>query len=239
MRKQRRVGSRVFMTLVFLFLYAPILLMIIFSFNAGNSSVVWQGFSLHWYEELFRDRAIMQSFTTTLLVSLLATVLVVGSLLALVIGGCIEMGQATFNLHLMRGQRAVFPDLFSQFHRLGAGIAMVILRSVFVWLWSLLFVIPGIIATYRYAMMPFLMAEFPDLGALDAMRESKRLMQGNKWRLFCLELSFLGWAFLCMFTLGIGMLWLLPYMASARTAFYLEVTGRSHEQQQTYRSPEF
>ena len=173
------------------------------------------------------------------MLSLLVTVLVVGSLLALVIGGCIEMGQATFNLHLMRGQRAVFPDLFSQFHRLGAGIAMVILRSVFVWLWSLLFVIPGIIATYRYAMMPFLMAEFPDLGALDAMRESKRLMQGNKWRLFCLELSFLGWSFLCMFTLGIGMLWLLPYMASARTAFYLEVTGRSHEQQQTYRSPEF
>ena len=75
MRKQRRVGSRVFMTLVFLFLYAPILLMIIFSFNAGNSSVVWQGFSLHWYEELFRDRAIMQSFYTTLLVSLLATVI--------------------------------------------------------------------------------------------------------------------------------------------------------------------
>ena len=51
MRKQRRAGSRVFMTLVFLFLYAPILLMIIFSFNAVNSSVVWQGFSLHWYEE--------------------------------------------------------------------------------------------------------------------------------------------------------------------------------------------
>ena len=75
MRKQRRVGSRVFMTLVFLFLYAPILLMIIFSFNAGNSSVVWKGFSLHWYEELFRDRAIMQSFYTTLLVSLLATVI--------------------------------------------------------------------------------------------------------------------------------------------------------------------
>ena len=75
MRKQRRVGSRVFMTLVFLFLYAPILLMIIFSFNAGNSSVVWQGFSLHWYEELLRDRAIMQSFYTTLLVSLLATVI--------------------------------------------------------------------------------------------------------------------------------------------------------------------
>ena len=187
------------------------------------------------YSVYLGDYIDLSNYLNWQMLSLLAAVLVVGSLLALVIGGCIEMGQATFNLHLMRGQRAVFPDLFSQFHRLGAGIAMVILRSVFVWLWSLL----GIIATYRYAMMPFLMAEFPDLGALDAMRESKRLMQGNKWRLFCLEMSFLGWAFLCMFTLGIGMLWLLPYMASARTAFYLEVTGRSHEQQQTYRSPEF
>ena len=191
------------------------------------------------YSDYLGDYIDLSNYLNWQMLSLLATVLVVGSLLALVIGGCIEMGQATFNLHLMLGQRAVFPDLFSQFHRLGAGIAIVILRSVFVWLWSLLFVIPGIIATYRYAMMPFLMAEFPDLGALDAMRESKRLMQGNKWRLFCLEMSFLGWAFLCMFTLGIGMLWLLPYMASARTAFYLEVTGRSHEQQQTYRSPEF
>ena len=75
MKKQRRTGSRVFMALVFLFLYAPIFLMIIFSFNAGNSSVVWQGFSLHWYEELFQDRTIMRSFYTTILVSLLATVI--------------------------------------------------------------------------------------------------------------------------------------------------------------------
>ncbi|HIR83926.1 MAG TPA: ABC transporter permease [Candidatus Galloscillospira excrementavium] len=75
MKKQRRVGSRVFMALVFLFLYAPIFLMIVFSFNAGNSNVIWKGFSLHWYTELFQDRSIMQSVYTTLLVSLLATVI--------------------------------------------------------------------------------------------------------------------------------------------------------------------
>ena len=72
---RRRTGSRLFMGLVFFFLYAPILLMIIFSFNAGNSSMVWQGFSLRWYEELFRDRSIMRSVSTTLLVALLATVI--------------------------------------------------------------------------------------------------------------------------------------------------------------------
>ena len=73
MKKERRIASRLFMALVFLFLYAPIVLLIIFSFNSGNSSVVWQGFSLKWYSELFQDRLIMQSVYTTLLVSALAT----------------------------------------------------------------------------------------------------------------------------------------------------------------------
>ena len=75
MKKQSRVGNRLFMALVFLFLYAPIVLLIIFSFNAGNSNVVWKGFSLKWYGELFQDRIVMQSVYTTLLVSLLATVI--------------------------------------------------------------------------------------------------------------------------------------------------------------------
>ncbi len=75
MKKTKRGGSRAFIALVFLFLYAPIFLLIIFSFNAGNSSVVWKGFSLQWYVELFQDRIIMNSVYTTLLVSLLATLI--------------------------------------------------------------------------------------------------------------------------------------------------------------------
>ena len=73
MKKQNRLGSRLFIGLMFLFLYAPIILLIIFSFNAGDSSAVWKGFSLHWYGRLFRNRLIMESVYTTLLVSLLAT----------------------------------------------------------------------------------------------------------------------------------------------------------------------
>ena len=73
LQKKNGFINRLFMGLVFLFLYAPILLLIVFSFNSGNSSVVWKGFSLHWYVELFQDRLIMQSIYTTLLVSLLAT----------------------------------------------------------------------------------------------------------------------------------------------------------------------
>ncbi|NBI66942.1 extracellular solute-binding protein [Pseudoflavonifractor sp. 60] len=73
MKKQNRLGSRLLIGLMFLFLYAPILLLIVFSFNAGDSSAVWKGFSLHWYGKLFQNRLIMESVYTTLLVSLLAT----------------------------------------------------------------------------------------------------------------------------------------------------------------------
>ena len=67
MKRKHLLGNRIFMALVFVFLYAPIFILIIFSFNAGNSSAVWKGFSLHWYAELFQNRLIMQSVYTTLL----------------------------------------------------------------------------------------------------------------------------------------------------------------------------
>ena len=75
MSKNNSFLNRLFMVLVFVFLYAPIFLLIIFSFNAGKSNVVWQGFSLEWYGKLLNNRLIMQSVYTTLLVSLLATVI--------------------------------------------------------------------------------------------------------------------------------------------------------------------
>ena len=74
-RTQNRFGDRLLMALVFLFLYAPIIILIVFSFNAGTSSSVWKGFSLHWYAELFQNRLIMQSVYTTLLVSVLSTLI--------------------------------------------------------------------------------------------------------------------------------------------------------------------
>ncbi len=73
MKRPNRAGRRLLIGLTFLFLYAPILLLIVFSFNAGDSSAVWKGFSLHWYSRLFQNRIIMESVYTTLLVSLLAT----------------------------------------------------------------------------------------------------------------------------------------------------------------------
>ena len=102
------------------------------------------------------------------------------------------------------------------------------MTSLFTFLWALLFIIPGIVASYRYALAPYLMAENPDIGVMEAIARSKELMRGNKGRLFCLQFSFIGWYLLSTLTLGIGTLWVAPYRKIAETAFYLDVTGRAN-----------
>lgn len=168
----------------------------------------------------------LSSFVSREVITVLLTVLVVMGLLALIVGGAVQLGLCTFHLNLINRREARFSNLFSQFHRLWDGFKMQFVINLFVFLWSLLLVIPGIIAAYRYAMVPYLKAEFPDLGVMDAMRESKRLMSGNKGRLFCLHMSFIGWVLLSTLTLGVGMLFVSPYMQSAETAFYMMATGR-------------
>lgn len=168
----------------------------------------------------------LSSFVSREVVTVIVTISVVWALLALVVGGAVQLGLCSFHLNLVNRREARFGTLFSQFHRLWDGFRMQFIMGLFVLLWSLLLFVPGIIASYRYAMVPYLMAEFPDLGVMDAMRESKRLMKGNKGRLFCLQLSFIGWCLLSALTLGVGLLWVNPYMQAAEAAFYMTVTGR-------------
>ena len=97
------------------------------------------------------------------------------------------------------------------------------LMSLFIFLWSLLLVIPGIIKAFSYAMTPFILEENPELGANEAIDRSRAMMKGHKFDLFWLALSFIGWLFLCLFTFGIGNLWLSPYMQTAFASFYEDV----------------
>lgn len=157
----------------------------------------------------------------------LLTIMAGCGLVTLILGGAIQLGWCRFHIDLATGKEVKFADLFSQIHRLWAGFVMNFVVGLFVLLWSLLFIIPGIIAAFSYAMVPYLMAEFPELKVMDAIRESKRLMKGNKWRLFCLQMSFFGWAFLSVLSCGVGYLWLVPYMRAAEAVFYMDVTGRS------------
>ena len=106
---------------------------------------------------------------------------------------------------------------------------MQLLRVVYTVLWSLLFVIPGIYASYGYAMTPYILMENKEMTANEAIRASKELMNGNRFRLFCLEISFIGWALLALFlTAGIGFLWLVPYMEASFAAFYREIKAEKY-----------
>ena len=150
-----------------------------------------------------------------------------GSVLALaqfLIGGAIELGFATFLLRQHRREELDFQDLFSQFHRFGQGFAQKFLRILYITLWSLLFVIPGIVKSYAYAMTPFIMAENPEMSANDAITASRELMDGHKGDLFILDLSFIGWGILAAVTCNIGHLALNPYRNAAYAAFYKDLT---------------
>ena len=150
-----------------------------------------------------------------------------GSILGLaqfLIGGAIELGFATFLLRQHRREELDFQDLFSQFHRFGQGFAQKFLRILYITLWSLLFVIPGIVKSYAYAMTPFIMAENPEMSANDAITASRELMDGHKGDLFILDLSFIGWGILAAVTCNIGHLALNPYRNAAYAAFYKDLT---------------
>jgi uncharacterized membrane protein len=97
-----------------------------------------------------------------------------------------------------------------------------ILQAIFVLLWSLLLIIPGIIKSLSYSQTYFLLRDHPEYTVIQAISESKKRMKGYKWKYFLLGLSFIGWSILCIFTLGIGLLWLIPYMTTSIATFYNE-----------------
>lgn len=154
----------------------------------------------------------------------MGVVLLIWFLVCLVVGGAVTLGYVQFNLNLIDDRDPRFSDIFSHIHRLWEGFCMQFFRGMMIFLWSLLFIIPGVVAIYRYSMTPYILAENMDLSVMEAITESKKLMKGNKFRLFCLEVSFIGWDILAVLTLNIGDLWVHPYREAAIAAFYREIT---------------
>jgi len=144
----------------------------------------------------------------------------VGRIIDLLVRGAISIGFAIFALALSRKQEAKFAQIFEGFNKFGVGLAATLLQVLFVFLWALLFIIPGIIASISYSMTFYIIAENDKIGPLQAISKSKEMMDGNKWKLFCLQFRFLGWTLVCVLTLGIGFLWLIPYMMVSGAQFY-------------------
>lgn len=154
---------------------------------------------------------------------------VVMAVLLFALGSIIEVGYAKFNLDLVdRQKEPEIGTVFGFFSNWKTVAVAKLLQTLYVFLWSLLFIIPGIVASFSYAMTGFILAEDPELTASEAIERSKEMMYGNRWRLFCLQFSFIGWSILCSLTFGVGNLWLTPYRQAATAAFYREVSNTWH-----------
>ncbi len=152
------------------------------------------------------------------------------TLIKFIIGGAVSLGYCRFNKNLIDRANPRFMDLFSRFDIFGRAFLMQLLIGIYTFLWTLLFIIPGIIAAFSYAMTPYILEENPYMPVNEAIGRSKEMMRGNKFRLFCLQFSFIGWSLLCLLTCGIGYLWLGPYMQAATAAFFYDVSGKFNSQ---------
>ena len=155
----------------------------------------------------------------------------------LLVGSVVKLGYARFHMNLVDGGEAAVSQLFGYFAFWKNAVIANLLRSIYTFLWTLLLIIPGILANYSYAMTDYILAERPDMAAQEAIALSKQMMNGNRWRLFCLEISFIGWHILSGLTFGIGHLWLRPYTETARAAFYREISGTWQDGAETGDTP--
>jgi uncharacterized membrane protein len=144
-------------------------------------------------------------------------------LLSLIIGGPMAVGIAIFSLSISRNQNAEIGQIFKGFVNFGIALGAYLLMVLFVFLWSLLLVVPGIIAALSYSMTFYILADNPSIGAKQALDKSKKMMMGYKWKFFCLLFRFFGWFLLCILTMGVGFLWLMPYINISTAKFYDDI----------------
>jgi uncharacterized membrane protein len=138
-----------------------------------------------------------------------------------------EFGVAAFYLSVVRAGDIQFTTLFSaSFEGFAKKLGTMWLRILYIFLWSLLFWIPGIVKSYSYAMTEYILLDNPELTANEAITKSREMMDGYKWKLFVLELSFIGWRILCMIPLlgtVLNLLYVNPYVTATRAQFYEEL----------------
>lgn len=144
---------------------------------------------------------------------------IVISLVTAVLGA----GYILYTMNVRKGLITPYTTLFDGFLFAGKIILLEIVQYIFVFLWSLLFIIPGIIAGYRYRFALYNLCENPEMGVMEALNMSKAQTRGHKWELFVLDLSFLGWMLLCGLTLGILSIWVQPYILQTNVGYFQQI----------------
>ena len=154
-----------------------------------------------------------------------------GAILAVAIGvmiAILAVGFTSYSLSISRGAKAGFVNLLDGFNVFLRALWLEILIGIFVFLWSLLLIVPGIIAAYRYSQACYIMLDNPDMSALECITASKNLMRGHKWEKFVLDLSFILWRLLCI--IPIAMFWVDPYYSVTCANYYNELIGSKFEE---------
>tara|TARA_B110000003_G_scaffold274402_1_gene314303 strand:+ start:2007 stop:2621 length:615 start_codon:yes stop_codon:yes gene_type:complete len=148
---------------------------------------------------------------------------ITSNVISLLVGAPLALGFIIFSLNFTRKKEAKIVDLFQGFNNYKTVLLTYLLVLANVILRMLLLIVPGIIAAFSYSMVFYILADNPDISPTNALKKSKDMMMGYKWKIFFLGLSFLGWALLAILTLGVGLLWLMPYIQVSTINFYEDI----------------
>ncbi len=163
------------------------------------------------------------------LVAYLIFSLIYGVASSFAVGGLILYGPLMAGLSLVflklirTGEPIKLEDSFEGFKDFVQNLLLGLMYYIFLFLWTLLFVIPGIVKTYSYSMCFYIKNDHPEYTWNQCITESRKMMKGYKWKLFCLDFSFIGWIIVGALACGIGTLWVYPYQQAAHAAFYEEL----------------
>ncbi len=144
-------------------------------------------------------------------------------LISFLIGGSLTLGLSAFFLNLSRNQCADLNNLAYGFEHFLKAFLLQLLTTLFIMLWTLLLIIPGVIASLKYSMSYYVMIDNPELSSIDAINLSKEMMYGHKSRLFSFIISFIGWFLLGIITCGIAFIWVAPYYEASKANFYKDL----------------
>lgn len=151
------------------------------------------------------------------------TQLLILLILNIIITSMFHVGLTKYMINFVKGKKHSLKHLFSKFKDYKQIIPTYLYSYLNIFLWSLLFLIPGIIKYYSYSLVPYILAENNNIKPKDALKLSKDMMSGYKFKLFLLQLSFIGWHLLSVYTLFLLELWIIPYEKTAITKFLYEI----------------
>ena len=181
-------------------------------------------------KDIFGQKWLMALAVSFVLSAILGTASsITGGIGSIILTGPLMFGlYKSFLIAKRTGKETSFDTAFDGFKNFSQTLLIGLMSAIFVMLWALLFIIPGIIKSYAYSMAYYIAVDHPEYDWKKCLDESQKMMNGNKWKLFCLDLSFIGWIIVGALCLGIGTLWVTPYQYAARTEFYNAIKGNEY-----------